>query len=272
MILQWRDSSFPPEQKVLGVIYDAGAILQTDLSELLGISIRMVQHYVRRMNREAETPLILKRLMRSALHRKEAKRFYTLSEEGAKYAHKMIGNPRNAKGVDALAFHQLGLIAILMRTIRISRPEDVHWYSTSEATDLLAATLLQENPAIGEDDLRSQLIRPDAALLFNGQLTWIEFDNNTEGARQLQIKYSQYNSLLQKVDPEERRVVWVAKSEERIRVMGAAWRGWIERIGEESTFADMHFFVEGQETTNLFRKREESTTEPGGTPAETVFR
>lgn len=259
MILQWRDSSFPPEQKVLGVIYDAGAILQTDLSELLGISIYMSQYYVRRMNEGRENPLIVKRLMRSALHRKEAKRFYTLSEEGAKYVHRMIGNTRNARGVDALAYHQLGLIAILMRTIRAIGRESVSWYSTSEATDLLAATILQENPPISEDDLRSQLIRPDAALLRDGRLAWVEFDNNTEGARQLQIKYSQYNSLLQKVDPEERCVVWVAKDEKRVSILQGAWRGWIERVGEENRFADMRFLVETQETASMFENNQDST-------------
>ena len=271
MILQWRDSDFPPEQKVLGVIYDAGAILQTDLSEMLGISVRMVQHYVRRINQEQEAPLILKRLMRSALHSKEAKRFYTLGEEGVKYVHKMIGNPRNAKGVDALAFHQLGLIAILMRYTGRFGQEGVSWYSTSEATDLLAATVLQENPAISEDEIRPQMIRPDAALLHDGQLTWIEFDNGTEGARQLQIKYSQYNTLMQKLDSEERRVVWVAKSEKRIRVMEAAWKGWIERIGGSNALAEMHFFIESQETGSLFRGRDESAMELSGKFAETMF-
>ncbi len=261
MILQWRDSDFPPEQKVLGVIYDAGAILQTDLTEILGISIYMSQYYVRRMNGEQENPLIVKRLMRSALHRKEAKRFYTLSEEGAKYVHRMIGNPRNAKGVDALAFHQLGLIAILMRVIRVIGQEGVSWYSTSEATDLLAATILQENPAMSEDDLRTQLIRPDAALLHDGRLAWIEFDNSTEGARQLQIKYSQYNSLLQKVSPEERRVVWIAKDEKRVNVMRAAWRGWIERVGKDNAPADMNFFVETQETELLFENYQDAVRE-----------
>lgn len=247
MILQWRDSDFPPEEKVLGVVYDAGAILQTDLMEILGVSIRMVQYYIRRINQNRENPLIIRRSMRSALHKKESKRFYTLSEAGAQYVHQMIGNTRNARGVDALAYHQLGLIEILMRIIRTTGQEGVSWYSTSEATDLLMATILQENPAISEEDLRSRL-RPDAALLYEGQLTWIEFDNSTEGVRQLQIKYNQYISLLQKVDFEERRVVWVAKDEKRVAIMHASWRGWIERVGENNALPDMRFFVETRET------------------------
>ncbi len=254
MILQWRDSDFPPQEKILGVIYDAGAILQTDLAEILGISISRSRYYVWRINQDRESPLIIRRSMRSGLRRKEAERFYTLSEAGAQYVHQMIGNTRNARGVDALAYHQLGLIAILMRIIRTIGQEGVNWYSTSEATDLLAATLLQENPAISEDDLRSRL-RPDAALLYDGQLTWIEFDNSTEGVRQLQIKYNQYISQLQKVDIEERRVVWVAKDAKRVNVMQAAWQGWIERVGESNVLPDMRFLVETQGTENILINR-----------------
>ncbi len=263
MILQWRDSDFSPEEKVLGVIYDAGAILQTDLADILGISLKMCRWYVERMNKKQEEPFIQKRFKRTALHMVDKQRFYTLSEEGAKYVHRMIGNPRNAKGVDALAFHQLGLIGILMRYIRHFGQEGVSWYSTSEATDLLVATVLQENPSVAESDVKTGIIRPDAALLHNGHLAWIEFDNSTEGARQLQIKYNQYNSILQRLDTEERRVVWVAKTEKRIHVMQAAWEGWIERIGETNTSATMAFFMESQESENIFRNDAEMLPDSG---------
>ncbi len=252
MILQWRDSDFSPEEKVLGIIYDAGAILQTDLALLLGLSLKMCRLYVERCNRKQEEPLIQRRFKRTALHMNEKQRFYTLSEDGAKYVHRMIGNPRNAKGVDALANHQLGLIDILMRYTQHYGQEGLSWYATSEATDLLAAMILQENPNVAEDDVKTGLIRPDAALLHDGNLAWIEFDNSTEGARQLQIKYNQYNTLLQKLDLEERHVVWVAKAEKRVRVMQAAWEGWMDRLGEENVFASMSFFVEGDETEKIF--------------------
>ena len=252
MILQWRDSDFSPEEKVLGVIYDAGAILQTDLAYLLGLSLKMCRRYVERCNKDHEEPLIQRRFKRTALHMNEKQRFYTLSENGAKYVHRMIGNPRNAKGVDALANHQLGLIDILIRYTQYFGQEGISWYATSEATDLLAAMILQENSNIAEDDVKTGLIRPDAALLHDGNLAWIEFDNSTEGARQLQMKYNQYNTLLQKLDPDERHVAWVAKTEKRIHVMQAAWEGWMDRLGKENVFSSMSFFLEGDETQNIF--------------------
>ncbi|ACV58216.1 replication-relaxation family protein [Alicyclobacillus acidocaldarius] len=236
MILEWRDSEFPPEQKLLGVVYDAGVILRTDLLFLLNWTHDMLKKYVYRVrNAHAEA------LLRGGWTLNRSSYAYVLTEAGVRYVHQMLGIDGKPVTMDALWSHALGLNAILMRYLRKHGFDGVRWFNTREATDELWF-LRKLATGATDADLRASSIRPDAALRTPQGFWWVEFDNATETSRQLWRKYQMYITNLSDLDESFRHVVWVTKNEARQRSMEMIWTQMPEN------HLHMDFFVEGKET------------------------
>ncbi|WP_206830152.1 replication-relaxation family protein [Alicyclobacillus fructus] len=236
MILSWRDSEFPPEQKLLGVVYDAGVILRSDVSFLLGWNQNTLKKYIRRVRNAHSEPLL-----RGGWTHNRTGYALVLTEAGVRYVHQMLRIDGKPVTMDALWNHALGLNAVLMRYLRTHGFEDVRWFNTREATDELWF-LRKLATGAADTDLRASAIRPDAALRTSNGFWWVEFDNATETSRQLWRKYQMYITNLSELDESFRNVVWVTKNEARQRSMEMIWTQMPENN------LRMQFFVEGKET------------------------
>ncbi|WP_062308508.1 replication-relaxation family protein [Alicyclobacillus sendaiensis] len=236
MILEWRNSEFPPEQKLLGVVFDAGVILRSDIVFLLGWNEGLLRKYVHRVRNLHPEPLL-----RGGWTLNRSSYAYVLTEPGVRYVHQMLGIDGKPVTMDALWSHALGLNAILMRYLRKHGFDGVRWFNTREATDELWF-LRKLATGATDTDLRATAIRPDAALRTSGGFWWIEFDNATETSRQLWRKYQMYITNLSDLDESFRHVVWVTKNEARQRSMEMIWSQMPENR------LSMRFCIEGQET------------------------
>lgn len=232
MILEWRHADFPPEQKLIGVVYDAGAILRRDVQFLLGWTDRRLRWAVEKLHAHPE-PLL------RAFRDREKRYGYLLTAAGVKFAHQILGIEGKAVTMDAQWTHALGLNAILIRYLQTHGFDGVRWFQTREATDEL--WMLRKLSGATENELRATAIRPDAALRTPAGFWWIEYDNATEGSRQIWRKYQMYLTHLGALDPSFRCVVWVTKHETRRRFLETLWHQAAE---PEIT---MNFYVEGEE-------------------------
>ncbi|MBF8376815.1 replication-relaxation family protein [Alicyclobacillus mali] len=235
MILEWRDNDFPPEQKLLGVVYDAGVILREDAQFLLAWNPSTFSKYVRRLRQAHSEPLL-----RGGWLMNRTAYAYFLTEAGVRYVHHMLGIDAKPITMEAQWSHALGLNAILMRYLRKHGFDGVRWFNTREASDEL--WFLRKLTTHATDaDLRATAIRPDASLRTPLGFWWVEFDNATETSRQLWRKFQLYVTNLSELDESFRRVVWVTKNEARRRSMEMIWARM------PSNDVNMRFFVEGEE-------------------------
>jgi hypothetical protein len=242
LILQWRESDFPPEQQLLGVVFDAGVILRQDVQFILGWSERKLRRYVSRLRSFRPEPLL------RTVYDTSKRCAYLLTEAGIRYAHQMLGIDAKVVTMHAQMNHALGLNAILVRYLRSHGFEGVRWFNTREASDEL---WFLRKLVSGEVDakLRRTAIRPDAALRTAHGFWWVEYDNATENSRQILRKYQMYMENLAPLDVSFRRVVWVTKHEARLRFLETIWQG------VDARDVRMEFYVESQE---VFAERQDA--------------
>ena len=233
MILEWSKREFTKHEQLLGTIFDAGMITRADLMLLTGWNSRTLSRQMKRVRSKSED--MVRKYMTP---RRTAA--YALGEDGVRYMHQMLGIQSRIVTMESQMNHTLGLNAILMRYLRSHGREKVQWFSTREATDELH--WLRSREGMSDEQIRKTQIRPDALLYCSKEKFWLEFDNSTEGSRQLFNKYRLYVTNLEHLPESLRTVVWVTKSEVRRRWM----QQWWERLAVTSI--RMLFFVEGEET------------------------
>ncbi|SHL15801.1 replication-relaxation family protein [Alicyclobacillus tolerans] len=235
MLLHWKDGDYTAFEKMIGAVADAGVIRVEDLCELLDWSPTKLWRH-RRQFREAylENPLAKRRL-----HRDGAEIVY-LTEMGALFAKHFLSLPKPPQPVSHQTSHTLALVAILMRYIHRYGRDGADWYSTREATDQLAYV---RHVALGESDadMRTGVVRPDAALKGQQGFWWIEYDNDTESARVILHKLQRWAAAVEGLHESFRRVMWIAPTEKRRDQLADIWR----RLQDDR--ADMQFFVAGEE-------------------------
>jgi hypothetical protein len=241
MILNWANGEFTDQEKIIGAIYDAGCIRRSSLLEILLWKRSKLDAHLLRLRRQ-------EMLITARDHHKET--VYMLSEDGVRFAHKVIGIEGKAVTMEAQISHQLGVNDILLRLIKAHGREGVRWYGTREASD----ELFNFRKIAGNTDaeIRSSYIRPDALLRTTNGIFWIEFDNGTESGRQLRKKNLQFISNLSIIDEYTeglmRRVVWVTPTAERAEWLETRWKEVKEK---RKTNVEMLFYVAGEETSYL---------------------
>lgn len=165
--------------------------------------------------------------------------------------------------------HYLGVNDILVRLIRRISPEGrinlnevmrrLKWGNEWSATDFLFRSMeviyqeeWKRNPKKAREE-RREIIRPDAYIVLDGILYWIEFDNDTEAPRKIEKKLKEYILTLNRIDNRS-PVVWVAKSKERSDELRDIWEYTQETFQSEegekriSFIPEMYFFDSGCET------------------------
>ncbi|SGO70737.1 Uncharacterised protein [Mycobacterium tuberculosis] len=105
------------------------------------------------------------------------------------------------------------------------------------------------------EDMR-KIVHPDAKARVNGQMFWIEFDNNSEWGEKIREKYRNYIKTFEPLPRETGLhcpVVWVTDEPSRLDYLQRQWK----QVKVEPRFKDyrqkpdMHFFLSGQETAFL---------------------
>ncbi|GGA58114.1 hypothetical protein GCM10007416_34150 [Kroppenstedtia guangzhouensis] len=184
---------------------------------------------------------------------------YALGREGMKQAYRIMNQPiPSIREEDySQSAHTLGLNEILTRLIQAGTDrQKIVWLSTRGAAFALYRLVRLQDPEV---DPR-ELIRPDARLILEGLRFWIEYDNDTEGAEQLEQKFREYIDTLKPlnqiwVDPQGNKqkpldqspVVWVCKNEKRTRELQMIWNNVTRLWFQGKWTPEMHFFTAGTE-------------------------
>ncbi|MGP3788201.1 replication-relaxation family protein [Paenibacillus sp. 1A_MP2] len=99
------------------------------------------------------------------------------------------------------------------------------------------------------------MIRPDGQIIIDDKSFFIEFDNNTEGARQLENKFARYIELYETLGFDF-PILWVANTEKRINYIHRNWRASIENFYvHKQNLPKCHFAVAGKEFEKIIQRK-----------------
>lgn len=177
---------------------------------------------------------------------------YSLGRKAIQHVQLMRGMElRNREAPSAQMSHFIGINAVLERAIKQFGRQRIKWYAEIELADLL---YLQIREKEGQDPQRRSIIRPDGLIDINGKSYFIEFDNSTEGARQLENKFARYIELYDTLDFKH-PIVWVANTEKRINYLQRNWRASVDNFySHKSNLPVCIFSVAGREFESTNRK------------------
>ncbi len=248
MILNWSSGEFTNKEKLIGTLFDAGIIRRSDLMFLL---------CWRRSKTDSHLLSLRQQQMLQTSRDSHGNTVYMLDENGVRAAHQLCHLEAKIVKMQAQVSHQIGIIDILMRFIKVHGREGVRWYSTREASD----ELFNFRKIVGNTDaeIRSSYIRPDALISVPRKgIYFLEYDNATESSKQIRRKYTLYIQNLSIIDEYTeglmRRVMWVTPTVNRARWLEAKWNEIKNKRNIE-----MLFYMAGQETSVLAGTEEMQT-------------
>ncbi|GAB6936006.1 hypothetical protein JCM14720_19270 [Calditerricola yamamurae] len=249
MIFNWLDHpSFHRDEQLIAILYDLGMASKRQLQVITGwhpLTLKDRLRQIRKRGRtKEEKDLWLKAYPIPGQSRDVA---YSLGRLGLEYAQEMaLQLHRVREAPQAQVAHYIGINDILVRLLEqgVSRDRIV-WLSSTEATDVL---LRQWDRKQKQKLDRRDLIRPDARLILdNKHRYWIEYDNNTEGPRQLERKFHAYVKTLMPIK-DTSPVVWVAFTENRRDYLKANWEAFVNLFYKDEFVPQMYFFIPGEDT------------------------
>lgn len=236
---------------MLAILYEMRMADKRQLQVVTGWSPRTVRWTIEKIRSKGATPEEKDEWVRSISMRKSTSPrevAYALGKMGIRYVLDMMEEQQHVREApEAQVKHFLGINDILIRVMEKVPREDLVWLSSAEATDLILRTWERRK---GEWDKR-YFIRPDARLGIRDRRYWIEYDNDTEGARKLERKFHGYVHLN---DPTP--VIWVAPNEKRCDYLRNLWRNTVRAFYSHQSVPEMHFFVVGKETPFLTEEAE----------------
>lgn len=162
-----------------------------------------------------------------------------------------------AGDLEGLEDHQ---VTDRLAAVGLDRIEGLEWANTIEAPqDLIYMWELGRWEVWKEDERKKReemrkIVHPDAKARVNGQMFWIEFDNNSEWGEKIREKYRNYIETFEPLPRETGLhcpVVWVTDEPSRLDYLQRQWKQVkVEpRFKNYSQKPDMRFFLSGQETT-----------------------
>ncbi|MDQ6422635.1 replication-relaxation family protein [Paenibacillus sp. LHD-117] len=263
MIFQWVDHpNLRREDQLLCLLFDLGMATKEQLLTITKWGFRSLDYafvMARKMERELgeETFLVrTKYLPRQPNKIKTA--IYSLTSEGIRYV-QAIMELQGDKVKEAPAgqlVHYSGINNILCRSIENFGV--MSWQSSYEIADLM---IMRWNEKIGGEGLnRRNIIRPDGGMRVGTESSnidlYVEFDNDTEGPRQIETKFKRYVDLYMSLEL-NRPIVWVTISEKRKQYLERNWNA-LKTISyaNQDKLPEMVFFVEGDEIPWIKEKLE----------------
>jgi len=244
MIFRWIDHpSFRREEQLMAILYEMGIANKRQLMAVTGWTLPNVEWVIHKIRSRGATKEEKNEWLRSFPITTTREMAYALGKKGIRYVQDMMEERQHVREApEAQIMHFLGINDILVRLLEKVPKEDLVWLSSAEATDLLLRTWERR----GEERDKRHLIRPDARLGIRDRRYWIEYDNDTEGARKLERKFHGYVHL-----NDSTPVIWVAPSEERRDYLQKLWQNIVRLFYSDHPVPEMHFFVAGEETAFL---------------------
>lgn len=248
MIFRWLDHpSFHRDEQLIAILYDLGMASKRQLQVITGWRSNFLKLQLKRVRKRAQTleekDLWLKSYPIPGLTRDVA---YSLGRLGLEYAQEMaLQIHRVREAPQAQIAHYIGINDILVRLLDSGVSKDrIAWLSSTEATDVLLRRWERERDKKLD---RRDLIRPDARLILDEtRRFWIEYDNNTEGPRQLERKFHAYVKTLMPIG-ETSPVVWVASTKSRRDYLSANWEAFVDLFYRNTQIPQMYFFISGED-------------------------
>jgi hypothetical protein len=249
MIFRWLDHpSFHRDEQLIAILYDLGMASKRQLQVITGWNPLVLRNRLRSIRKRGKTleekDLWLKANPIPGVVRGVA---YSLGKLGMEYAQQMALQVHRVKEApQAQIAHFIGINDILVRLLEQGGSKDrIAWLSSTEATDVLLRRWERER---NRELDRRNFIRPDARLILDDtHRFWIEYDNNTEGPRQLERKFHAYVKTLMPIG-ETSPVVWVASTKSRRDYLSANWEAFVDIFYRNTQIPQMYFFVPGEET------------------------
>lgn len=249
MLFKWIDHpSFSRDEQTMAILYELGMASKQQLVAITGWTPLNIQWYFQKIRSRGNTKEEKDEWLRAYRIPNSREMVYALGKKGIRYVQDMMEERQHVREApEAQIMHFLGLNDILIRVMEKVPREDLVWLSSAEATDLLLRIWEQR----GEERDKRHLIRPDARLGIRDRRHWVEYDNDTEGARKLERKFHGYVHLN---DPTP--VVWVAPNEKRRDYLQTLWKNTVRTFYSDSDqpVPEMHFFVAGEETSFLTKE------------------
>lgn len=247
MIFKWIDHpSYHKDEQMMAILYDSSMATKRHLMVLTGWPLLSIQSCFQKIRARGHTKEEKNEWLRSYRIPNRREMAYALGKKGIRYVQDMMDERQHVREApEAQITHFMGINDILIRIIEsgVSK-DDILWLSSAEATDLI----LRKWERRGKEMDKRHLIRPDARLGIRDRRYWIEYDNDTEGARKLERKFHGYVQLS---DPDP--VIWVAPNKKRRDYLQNLWRNTVRAFYSDSDYPipKMHFFVAGEETPFL---------------------
>lgn len=255
MLFKWIDHpSFRKHEQMMAILYEMGMADKQQLAVVTGWSLRTIRWTIEKIRSKGATPEEKDEWVRSIPIRKRTSPrevVYALGRMGIRYVQDMMEEQPHARTApEAQVKHFLGINDILIRVMEKVPREDLVWLSSAEATDLILRTWEWRREELD----KRYFIRPDARLGIRDRRYWIEYDNDTEGARKLERKFHGYVHL-----NDSTPVVWVAPNEKRRDYLQTLWKNMVKAFySNHQSVPKMYFFVAGNETSFLVQEETEA--------------
>lgn len=249
-MFEWIDHpSFRRDEQLLAVLYEMGMATRKQLAIISGWTEDQVEWSIKRIRKWGKTKEDKDQWIRSYRLPLRQNRIavYTLGKQGLQYVAAMQEQKlRRREAPRGQIAHFLGVNDILCRLLEAGADRnEIRWLSTMKSIDFL--TMLYESQGLEYDGS----IRPDARLYIGNQAYWIEFDNATEGPRQLEKKLHQYVTTLyhpEKGCLDRAPVIWITINQQRRDYLQKLWNATSRRFDE---VPEMKFFIQGDEVDFL---------------------
>ncbi|MFD0591046.1 replication-relaxation family protein [Paenibacillus sp. GCM10027627] len=260
MIFQWVDHpNLRREDQLLCLLFDLGMATKEQLLKITKWGFRSLDYafvMVRKLEKEigGETILIRARYL-PRLPTKIKTAIYSLTADGIRYV-QTIMELQGGKVKEAPAgqlVHYSGINNILCRSIEEFGV--VSWQSSYEIADLM---IMRWSETIGEGLDRRNVIRPDGGMRVGTESNYVdlyvEFDNDTEGPKQIETKFKRYVDLYKNLRL-TRPIVWVTISDKRKQYLERNWDA-LKSVSYKNhvQLPEMVFFVEGDEIDWIKKK------------------
>ncbi|MFD2328742.1 replication-relaxation family protein [Cohnella sp. GCM10020058] len=263
MLNDWmQNESLDRISQVLNVIYDLRMVTKSQLMAITGLHEHNLNDLIKRIRKlPSDEPTDWLTTAQIRLNRK-INVVYALGKRAIQHVQlqrKQEVRLREAPG--AQMFHFVGINSILTRAIGVFGRNSVAWYTEGEQADILYLMLKEIEHA--EPDRRS-IIRPDARLRIENKDWFIEFDNATEGPRQLEIKFHRYVELYRRLgNMRNTPILWVTTTAKRRDYLQKNWEATLNVSYEhQKDLPSSLFMVEGEDTEYIRKVFEPSRSIP----------
>lgn len=254
MLNDWMENhSLNRMSQILNVIYEMRMVTKEQLLVVTGLREENLNRIIKSIRKmPAEDPSEWLQTTGIRLKRKN-RLVYSLGKRAIQFVQlQRKQEVRVREAPTAQMFHYIGINSILHRAIEACGRDQVDWFSESEQADNLYLQLKDREQAEPE---RRSIIRPDARIRVGVKDWFVEFDNATEGPRQLEIKFHRYVELFDRLDNiRSTPILWVTTTDKRRDYLRANWEATMKiSYADHPNPPTSLFYVEGEETS-LFQE------------------